>query len=172
MSMSMSEHLLFHAELVPHRSLTPRGMNWLLAAVCMMVGLNALVFVTLGAWPVAGFSGVELLLAAILFRINVRAGRGSEILSLTQSGLTVQRIEPDGTRRAATLTPFWLRLSLEERPGRAPLLVAVERQRRVEIARDLGEDEKRSLAEALTQALDSLRNPVFDNPQLRETAAD
>ncbi len=147
-------------------------MNWLLAVVAVMVGVNAMVFVTLGAWPVAGFSGVELLLAAIMFRLNVRAGKGSEHLTLTHSGLRIERVEPNGTRRATTLTPAWLRLSLEERPGRAPLLVATERRRQVEIARDLGEDEKRSLAAALAQALDTLRNPIFDNPQLREDWAD
>jgi uncharacterized membrane protein len=166
----MDETLLFRAELVPHRSLTPRGMNRLLVAVGLLCGLNAWVFISLGAWPVAGFSGVEVLIAAILFRLNVRAGRGSEHLTLTPSGLRIVRIEPDGTRRGLTLAPFWLRLTLEERPGRAPLLLAAERQRRVEIGRDLGEEEKRRLAEALAMALDRLRNPVFDNPQLREDA--
>jgi hypothetical protein len=37
-----------------------------------------------------------------------------------------------------------------------------------EIARALGEAEKRDLAACLTRALHRTRNPVFDNPQLRE----
>jgi uncharacterized membrane protein len=57
---------------------------------------------------------------------------------------------------------------LEERPGRVPALVLVERHRRMEIGQSLGEDEKRDLAQALGEALHRLRNPVFDNPQLRE----
>ncbi len=168
----MSETPLFQAEVVPHRSLSARGMNVLLAVVAAMVAINAAVFVVLGAWPVAGFCGVELLLATILFRLNVRAGKGSEYLTLTHAGLKIERVEPNGTRRATTLTPAWLKLSLEERPGRAPLLVATERRRQVEIARDLGEEEKRSLASALSEALDRLRNPLFDNPQLRDDWAD
>jgi uncharacterized membrane protein len=168
----MSETPIFQAVVVPHRSLSPRGMNILLGVVAIMVVVNASVFVSLGAWPVAGFSGVELLLATVLFRLNVRAGKGSEHLTLSHSGLKIERVEPNGTRRATTLTPAWLRLSLEERPGRAPLLVASERRRQVEIARDLGEDEKRSLASALSVALERLRNPLFDNPQLRDDWAD
>ena len=70
------------------------------------------------------------------------------------------------------LQPAWLNLRLEDRPGRAPLLLATERKRRIELARDLGEDEKRSLAEALATALERVRNPVFDNPQLREADGD
>ena len=37
-----------------------------------------------------------------------------------------------------------------------------------EIGRALGEAEKRDLAASLARALHRARNPVFDNPQLRE----
>jgi hypothetical protein len=37
-----------------------------------------------------------------------------------------------------------------------------------EIARALGEVEKRDLAASLKRALHRARNPVFDNPQLRD----
>jgi uncharacterized membrane protein len=163
----MEGKLLFRAELVPHRSLSARGLNLLLLAVCILCGLNAATFVLLGAWPVAGFTGIELVLAALLFRLNARAAKSTEIISLSYGDLTVLRIAPDGTRRQARMQPAWLLLSLEERPGRAPLLVARERQRQIELGRDLGEEEKRSLAAALAGALQRLRNPVFDNPQLR-----
>ncbi len=168
----MESNLLFRAELVPHRSLSPRGLNLLLAAVAVMCGLNALVFILLGAWPVAGFSGIEILLAAILFRLNARAAKSTEIITLSHDELHIERIAPDGSRRAAALQPAWLQLRLEDRPGRTPLLLATERKRRIELARDLGEDEKRSLTEALSAALERLRNPVFDNPQLRVADGD
>ena len=168
----MEDDLLFRAELVPHRSLSPRGLNLLLAAIAAMCGINATVFVLLGAWPVAGFTGVELLLAAILFRLNARAAKSTEIISLSGRALHILRIAPDGAKREAVLQPAWLNLRLEDRPGRAPLLLATERKRRIELARDLGEDEKRSLAEALATALERVRNPVFDNPQLREADGD
>ena len=38
----------------------------------------------------------------------------------------------------------------------------------MEVGAELGEAEKRDLAEALNLALHRHRNPVFDNPQLRE----
>jgi uncharacterized membrane protein len=163
----MEGKVLFRAELVPHRSLSRRGLNRLLAALCLLCGVNAAVFVLIGAWPVAGFTGVELLLAALLFRLNARAAKSTEIITLSYGALTVLRVAPDGRKRQASLQPAWLRLSLQERPGRTPVLVAAERQREIELARDLGEDEKRRLAEALQSALHRLRNPVFDNVQLR-----
>lgn len=161
------DDLVFEAVIVPHRSLSRRGLRGLLVAICLLCGVSASVFVWLGAWPVGGFTGIELLLAAFLFRLNARAARGQELVMLTPEALRVVRTAPDGTRREVSLPPAWLNLSLEERPGRVPALILGSRERRVEIARSLGEDEKRDLAAALAEALQRLRNPVFDNPQLR-----
>ncbi len=164
----MEDATLFQAIIVPHRSLSPAGLKRLLAVICVACSASAGMFVWLGAWPVGGFTGIELLLAAFLFRLNGREVRGSELVMLTGSGLRVVRTDPRGRRSEITLSPAWLNLLVEERPGRVPGLLLVARDIRVEIARSLGEDEKRDLAEALGTALDRLRNPRFDNPQLRE----
>lgn len=161
------EPLLFEAVIIPHRSLSNTALKGLLLAIGVMCSLSAGMFVWLGAWPVGGFTGLELLLAAFLFRLNAHAKRGSELIVLTPSGLRIRRTDPNGTRRERTLSPDWLNLVLEERPGRVPGLLLVSRQTRVEIGRDLGEEEKRDLADALHEALTRMRSPVFDNPQLR-----
>jgi uncharacterized membrane protein len=163
----MSEATLFQAVIVPHRSLSERHMRRLLVVICAMCGLSASAFVWLGAWPVGGFTGLELLLAAVLFRLNTRAVRGSELVLLTAAGLRVLRTDPNGQKREIVLSPAWLNVVVEERPGRVPGLLLAARHKRVEIARSLGEDEKRDLAQALGDALERLRSPVFDNPQLR-----
>lgn len=159
---------LFEAVIVPHRSLSEAGLRRLLLVICAMCGASAAVFVWLGAWPVGGFTGLELLLAAVLFRLNARAAKGSEMVLLTEAGLRVIRTSPDGVRRERTLPPAWLNMVLEDRPGRVPALVLVARDIRVEIGRDLGEVEKRDLADALGGALERMRHPRFDNPQLRD----
>ena len=65
------------------------------------------------------------------------------------------------------LDSAWLRATLEERPGRAPILWLASRGQRYEVGAQLGEAEKRDLAAALRSALRRLQHPVFDNPQLR-----
>ena len=74
--------------------------------------------------------------------------------------------------RPDPLDPYWARLRLEERHGRVSLLLLRQRQRDVEIGKLLGEEQKRDLATALEAALRRYREPVFDNPQLREDAGD
>jgi uncharacterized membrane protein len=62
----------------------------------------------------------------------------------------------------------WLSVSLRERQGRVPSLVLSRHGRSEEIGQVLGEQAKRDLAASLAGALHRTRNPVFDNPQLRD----
>jgi uncharacterized membrane protein len=158
--------ILFEAVLVPHRSLSRRGLWLLLGAVALLCTLNAAVFVHIGAWPVGGFTGVELLLVALLLRLNTTAARASELLLLTPDALRIVRTDPKGRRQECVLQAAWLTVQLEERPGRVPGLWLGTRGVREEVARSLGEDAKRDLAHALQDALHRWRNPRFDNPQL------
>ena len=66
------------------------------------------------------------------------------------------------------MQPGWLNVTLQERTGRVPALVLHSHGRRAEIAKALGEAEKRELAAALETAIRDLRYPRFDNKQLRE----
>lgn len=163
----MVEPVLFRATIVPHRSLTLVGLRILLGVVLVGCCISSLVFVLLGAWPVGLFAGGELLLAAILFRLHMRAARASELLLLTGDGLRIIHTSPTGKTSQRDLPADWMTVRLEERPGRVPALMLQAGGRRQEIARALGEDAKRSLAQALADALHRRRNPVFDNPQLR-----
>lgn len=165
------EPLLFEAIITPHRSLSRRGMWRLLAAIFVACTLNASVFVAVGAWPVGGFTGVELILAAVLLRLNTRAARACELLLLTPSTLRVVRTDPAGARQETRLPSGWLNVLLEERPGRVPALYLVAHGAKEEVGTVLGEAAKRDLAEALAQALHRMRNPRFDNPQLRDPDA-
>jgi uncharacterized membrane protein len=161
------ESVFFEAVLVPHRSLSPRGLRVLMGVLILSVMAMSSVFWLLGAWPVVGFSGVEVGLAAVLLRANAAGGRSSEMLLLSSDGLRVVRIDPAGRRVERLLPATWLRVSLEERRGRVPGLVLRGNGLREEVATALGEAEKRALAQALAEALHRWRNPVFDNFQLR-----
>ena len=161
--------ILFEAVCTPARSLGRRGLTVLtvgLVAAPLCVGLA---FTILGAWPVLGFTGLESALVLGLLLLHRRwAARSMEVLILTEDRLSIRRTDQRGQRQHLSLDPYWARLRLEERPGRVSLLVLRQRDREIEIGRLLGEDQKRDLAEALDGALRRYREPVFDNPQLRD----
>jgi uncharacterized membrane protein len=124
----------------------------------------------LGAWPVAGFNGAEILLAMVLLRAHARSARAGEFLVLTCTELCVSRTDSRGARTELRLPSRWIGVSLEERAGRTPALYLGARGKRIEVAAALGEPEKRDLARALTDALHRWRHPSFANPQLEDNA--
>lgn len=158
----------FEAVIVPHRSLSPAGFRRLLGSLLLLSGMISTGLWYLGAWPVIGFNGAEVLLAFYLLRRNAAGARATEMLLLSDTGLMIVRTDASGRSWQRRLEPHWLRAYLEERPGRAPALMLQDRAKRMEVGAALGAEEKRQLAAALQEAIHRLRNPVFDNPQLRD----
>lgn len=158
----------FEAAIVPHRSLSARGLRVLAAGLVLPSAGISLGLWLVGAWPVIGFTGLEAALAIWLVRRHALGARGSELLVLSDEGLHVVRVNAGGARSEHLVPPGWIRADLEERPGRTPALLVRSRGQDVEVAAALGEAEKRSLATALQEALRRQRAPVFDNPQLRD----
>ena len=158
----------FEAVIIPHRSLGPVGLRWLVGFILAVSSAVSVGLLCIGAWPAIGFNGAEIALAIVLMRRNARETKACEMLLLSDDGMRIVRTDASGRRSERTLQPAWLRAVLEERPGRAPALWLANRGLRMEVGAELGEEEKRDLAGALNQALHRHRNPVFDNPQLRE----
>jgi uncharacterized membrane protein len=165
-----AEENLFEAVIIPHRSLSPRGLRILIAVICLLSGLTMLRFWFIGAWPVVGFSVLEIGLAIFLLMLNAGRARSSELVLLSADALRIVRTGRTGRRDERVLPVGWLNVALDERPGRVPKLLLVARGVREEIAVTLGEAEKRDLWRALREALHQARNPRFDNAQLRGDA--
>ncbi|MGH7072492.1 MAG: DUF2244 domain-containing protein [Acetobacteraceae bacterium] len=163
-----AERVVFEAVIVPHRSLSRHGFYWLIGVLCGLSSLVTFLCWQLGAWPVAGFSAAEIVLALLLVHWHGESGRReSELLLLSEQGLIVRRSRRGGGLGEQKVLPVqWLRVVLEERRGRVPGLFLKAHGVSEEVARSLGEEEKRDLASALTAAFDRMRHPVFDNPQL------
>lgn len=161
--------VLFEALCTPRQSLGPRGVRVVTGLVLAGSLATGGLFLALGAWPVVGFSGLEAALVLGLLALHRRRGRRSaELLLLTEGRLSIRRTDHRGRRQALELDPYWTRLTLLERPGRASALLLRSHGRSVEVGALLGEAERQDLAAALGAALRRLREPVFHNPQLRE----
>ena len=107
---------LFDAELTPHRSLPPRGFLLLMLAVSVISFGAGLAFFLVGAWPVIGFLGADVLLIYLAFKINYRRGRLVERVRITPEALTVTRIWPGGQSRRWQFQTTWLQVLLDDPP--------------------------------------------------------
>ena len=157
-----AEPEIFSAVITPHRSLTPRGFLILMLCLGALSFVSGVVFVSIGAWPVFGFFGLDVLLVYFAFRANFRAARGYEQVRVTPSELTVRKVSHRGGVREWTLNPLWVRLEriVHEEFGIERLLL-VSRGRQLTIAAALSPNEKESFAQALADALgEAKRGPT------------
>jgi uncharacterized membrane protein len=158
---------VFEALIVPHRSLTRKGVLAVIAVLLALSATVALRFLLLGAWPVAAFSLLEVPLVGLLLAINMRRARASELIMLNAQEITVIRTDPAGRRNQTSLPSAWLRVKLD--PGRGiPRVLLSSHGRDCEVGAFLHEPDKLSLFDALSDAVHGVRNPQFDNPQLRD----
>ncbi|MDE2332836.1 MAG: DUF2244 domain-containing protein [Bradyrhizobium sp.] len=156
---------LFSAMLTPHRSLSHTQFSVLMAFVSVFSFAAGLVFWHMGAWPVFGFFGLDVLLVYWAFKINFRRAKAIEQISVTPSELKVRRVSHRGHVVEWVLNPLWVQLDQKiHAEFGIERLYLVSRGRRVSIASFLGPDEKASFATALQAALNAARRGPIYNP--------
>ena len=156
---------LFSALLTPHRSLSRTGFVVLMAFLSVVSFAAGLVFLLMGAWPVLGFFGLDVLVVYWAFRVNFRDARASEEITITPSELRVRRVSHRGHVVEWVLNPLWVRLDQKTHAEFGiEKLYLVSRGRRISVASFLGADEKASFAKALTAALQAAKRGPTYNP--------
>ena len=148
----------FDAVLMPHRSLSPRGFVVFMTAVSVVSFLAGIFFYSIGAWPVLGFFGLDVLLIYWAFRLNYRAGRQLEQVSIVGSDLLVSETLLSGRVRTARLNAYWVRVALIPLSQERLRLVLRSHGNEYPIGRYLNDEEKRSFADALSAALHRFRS--------------
>lgn len=143
----------FRAVLTPYRSLGRTGFIVLMTLLAGTSFLAGIAFLAVGAWPVFGFFGLDVLLVYIAFKASYRSGRAYETVELTESALTVTQVDPAGATRTHEFNPYWVRVRLLELPdGRTDLRLALH-GRELPFGRFLTNEERQELADALKGAL-------------------
>jgi uncharacterized membrane protein len=156
---------LFSALLTPHRSLNRTGFLVLMVFVAAVSFAAGVAFLLMGAWPVFGFFGLDLLVIWWAFRINFRRAAAVEEISVTPSELRVRRVSHRGHVVEWVLNPLWVRLDQKTHAEFGiERLYLVSKGRRVSIGSFLGADEKASFAKALFAALQAAKRGVTYNP--------
>jgi len=151
------ETLLFDALLRPNRSLGPRGFFILMAALGGFSFAAGIAFMSIGAWPVFGFFGLDLLAVYIAFRLNYRSGRGYETVRLTERRLSLLRVDWRGHRQRLDFQPYWLRVELDEPVTPGSQIMLASHGRRAVVGSFLSPGERADFAAALRNALADLR---------------
>lgn len=145
--------VFFERVLLPYRSLPPRGFNILMLVLAGISIAAGTLFVSLGAWPVCGFFGLDVGLVYLAFRLSYRSARQRETLRLGEDELTVERVGIRGDRRLWRFQPFWVRVIFEERPDESNRLALASHGRTLPIGTFLPAPVRREVATTLRDAL-------------------
>jgi uncharacterized membrane protein len=156
------EPAIFSAVVTPHRSLNLTGFLIVMAAVSAVSFVAGTVFLLMGAWPVFGFFGLDVLLVYWAFRANYRAAAAYEEVTVTSGELRVRKVSHRGRASEWSFNPLWVRLERDHHEdfGLQGLFL-VSRGQRLQIAHVLSPQERESFAVALGAAIgEAKRGPT------------
>jgi uncharacterized membrane protein len=113
-----------------------------------------LIFLSLGAWPVFGFFGIDVLAIWFAFRWNYRAARAREEVEVSRVALDIRKIAPSGRIRAWRFNPFRARFEIARHDEIGITGMAVTGEgRHVPIGAFLNPEDRESFATAFGRAL-------------------
>jgi uncharacterized membrane protein len=162
---ALDQPTLFSARVTPHRSLNRTGFVVLMTFISAVSFVAGIAFLLMGAWPVLGLFGLDVLVIYWAFRINFRSADATEDIVMTPSELRVRRVSHRGDVVEWTLNPLWVQLEQTGDPEFGiERLYLVSRGRRVSVGYFLGPDEKASFAKALLAALQTAKRGITYNP--------
>jgi uncharacterized membrane protein len=161
----VAEPKLFSALLMPHRSLNRTRFLVLMTFVSVISCAAGGVFWWIGAWPVFGFFGLDVVVIYWAFRINFSRAAAREEITVTVSELRVRRVSHRGHVVEWVLNPLWVRFEQQsDAEFGIEHLYLVSRGRRVSVGNFLGPEEKASFARALITALNAAKRGPTYNP--------
>lgn len=161
------EQRIYATRLTPYRSLSARSFKRFIFAFCCVTFAMSLPFFLMGAWPVAGFMGLDAVALYIAFRVNFRSAGAYETLDVTPLELVFEKVSVRGQRRVWRFNPSWVRLEQDVHEEFGTERVAlVSRGEAVEIGAFLGPEQKAALARDLGKALSAARRgPRFETAE-------
>jgi uncharacterized membrane protein len=145
---------IFRALLTPHRSLGRTGFAIVMVAMLFGSRVTGAIFLANGAWPVFGFLGLDVLAVYVAFRLNYRAARAREEVSISRVALDIRKIAPSGRTQEHHFNPFWAHFSVarHDEIGITGMLVEAQGEH-VPIGGFLNPDDRETFATAFSRAL-------------------
>jgi uncharacterized membrane protein len=146
---------VFSATISPYRSLSPHACAILLSVLALLNLTIGVFFWHLGAWPVIGFMGLDVLIVWLAFLWSYRRARCSESLLVTATDLQLSRFQEDRLVEHLTFPRGFVHVDIEHDAERELIgrLYLRSRGRAYEIGSFLGASERLALARELDRAL-------------------
>jgi uncharacterized membrane protein len=154
------------AELRPNRSLSVQGFRIVMLSMAAMSFFAGLGFLSIGAWPVFGFFGLDVVLVYLAFKVNFKSGeRERETIRVTANDIAISRTCYRGQIGWWHVSPTFARVDVEQLNEYEASVRLTAGGTSVPLATCLSSPERLAFAEALKSALESARNERYPSQQ-------
>ena len=151
----------FDATLTPNQALSPRAFLVIMGLVGGMSFLGGIMFLSMGAFPVIGWFGLDALAIWFAFRKNFRNLKEQTRVQITAETIRLTHARPGREDKEVHLPTAFTRLSLVHPPRRQSELRLAHARTAYVIGRFLSPRERKSLHDAIETAIAKARSERY-----------
>jgi len=138
---------LFAVQLSPHRAMNRQGIRRVIALTAVLAAIPGLAFYAMGAWPIMGLMGLDVLLLYWALTRSLKDGDAFEVVTLWPDHLDIRCVSARGRETVHSFNPFFVRLVVErDHEDRVTGLRIATREKQIEIGSFLNADDKARFA--------------------------
>jgi uncharacterized membrane protein len=150
------------AVLAPNRSLTQHGFKIVMLSMAGVSFFAGIGFLSIGAWPVLGFFGLDIVLIYLAFKINFKSGeRERETIRVTAHEVAISKTCYRGHTGWWHVSPAFARVQIDQLNDYEAVVRLCAGGTSVPLATCLSSPERLGFAQALCSALDRARNERY-----------
>lgn len=155
----VAEAPFFSAILTPYRSLGPNGFLVLMLCTGAVSFAAGIMFLMIGAWPVFGFFGLDMVLIWLAFRWNYASAKTFEEVSVSRSEIVIRKVGPGKRLLEYRFNPFWVRLTVTRLEDEGVTKISLTtRGESIDVGNFLNPEDRTSFAGAMARALASAKS--------------
>ena len=146
-----------------NQSLTTRGLYILMFFITIPASYIGISFYVLGAWPVLGFMGFEILLIYIAFKILFYKNKFYEHIILDSEKLNILFKKKNKIIKKIELEPTWVQVKIEKVYENEDTLIVSSHGKKIILANYLIPEERLKLAGKIKSGLREWKNQYSVN---------
>ena len=150
-------------QIYPNQSLTPKGLLLLMFLITIPASFIGITFFILGAWPVLGFMGLEVLLIYIAFKVLFYKNKFYEHIILDNEKLNILFKKKNKIIKKIELEPTWVQVKIEKIYENEDTLILSSHGKKIILANYLIPEERLKLAGKIKSGLREWKNQYSVN---------
>ena len=147
----------------PNQSLTYKGLFFLMLFITIPASYIGISFYFMGAWPVLGFMGLEIILIYIAFKILFKRSESYEHILLDRTKLKIFYNNKNKTLKEIELEPTWLQVKIEDIYKNKGVLTLSSHGKKIVLGNFLVPEERLKLAKEIRYGLNEWKNQYSTN---------